>query len=55
MFQVSNIGELSDQDIRYFLKSLREVLHTLQEKGADLATPLKNKVSNLVLLPNLSN
>ena len=54
VFQVGNIGELSDQDIRYFLKSLREVLHTLQEKGADLATPLKNKVSNLVLLPNLS-
>jgi len=54
VFQVGNIGELSDQDIRYFLKSLREVLLTLQGEGADLAAPLKTKVSNLVLLPNLS-
>lgn len=54
VFQVGNIGELSDQDIRYFLKSLREVLLTLQGKAADLAAPLKTKVSNLVLLPNLS-
>ncbi len=36
VFQVGNIGELSDDDIRYFLSTLKDVLLTLQADAADL-------------------
>lgn len=51
VFQVGNIGELSDHDIRYFLTSLREVLLTLQAEAADLVAPLRLDKSNIVPLP----
>ena len=35
VFQVGNIGELSDKDIQYFLTSLRDVLLTLQQERGD--------------------
>jgi 2-aminoethylphosphonate-pyruvate transaminase len=52
VFQVGNIGELSDYDIRYFLKSLRDVLLTLQVEAADLVTPIRPKVPNLMIVPS---
>ena len=36
VFQVGNIGELSDSDIRYFLSTLRDVLLTLRAEAADM-------------------
>jgi 2-aminoethylphosphonate-pyruvate transaminase len=51
VFQVGNIGELSDQDIRYFLKSLREVLLTLQAEAADIVALIRPKVPTLVIVP----
>lgn len=52
VFQVGNIGELSDADIRYFLSSLREVLMSLQSETADLVAPLRVDVAKFVpLLP----
>lgn len=52
VFQVGNIGELSDADIRYFLSSLREVLLTLQAETADLVAPLRVAAAKIVpLLP----
>ena len=50
VFQVGNIGELSDDDIRYFLVSLRDVLLTLQAEAADLVALIRPKASNLVML-----
>ena len=51
VFQVGNIGELSEEDIRYFLNSLRDVLLTLQGESANLVAPLRPKGANLVILP----
>lgn len=51
VFQVGNIGELSDHDIRYFLTSFRDVLLTLQAEAADLVAPLRSKATNLVISP----
>lgn len=51
VFQVGNIGELSDQDIRYFLKSLRDALLTLQAEAADMVVPIKPKVPDLMIVP----
>ena len=51
VFQVGNIGELTDHDIQYFLRSLRDVLLTLQAEAADLVAPLRSKSSNLVISP----
>ncbi len=51
VFQVGNIGELSDHDIRYFLKSLRDVLLTLQAEAADMMVPIKSKIPDLMIVP----
>lgn len=51
VFQVGNIGELSDHDIRYFLKSLRDVLLTLQAEAADMVVPIKSKIPDLMIVP----
>jgi 2-aminoethylphosphonate-pyruvate transaminase len=51
VFQVGNIGELSDHDINYFLNSLRDVLLTLQTEAADLVAPIRLKVPNLTIVP----
>ena len=51
VFQVGNIGELTDHDIQYFLRSLRDVLLILQAEAADLVAPLRSKGTNLVILP----
>lgn len=51
VFQVGNIGELSDQDIQYFLNSLRDALLTLQAEAADIVAPIRQKVPNLMIVP----
>ncbi len=43
VFQVGNIGELSDDDIRYFLSTLKDVLLALQADAADLVTLVRPK------------
>lgn len=55
VFQVGNIGELSDHDIGYFLTSLRDALLTLQAEAADLVAPLRPKATNLVILPPIQS
>ena len=50
-FQVGNIGELSDDDIRYFLSTLKDVLLTLQADAADLVALVRLKHARLALLP----
>lgn len=51
VFQVGNIGELSDYDIRYFLASLKDVLLTLQAEAAHLVAAARPKTATLVRLP----
>lgn len=54
VFQVGNIGELSDYDIRFFLAALKDVLLTLQAEAAELVAPVRPKTATLVLLPSAS-
>ena len=54
VFQVGNIGELSDYDIRFFLDALKDVLLTLQAEAAELVAPVRPKTATLVLLPSAS-
>jgi 2-aminoethylphosphonate-pyruvate transaminase len=51
VFQVGNIGELSNEDIRYFLSTLKDVLLTLQADAADLVTPVRPKQMPSTVLP----
>ena len=51
VFQVGNIGELSDYDIRFFLAALKDVLLTLQAEAAELVAPVRPKAATLVMLP----
>lgn len=51
VFQVGNIGELSDYDIRFFLAALKEVLMTLQAEAAELVAPVRPTGATLVMLP----
>jgi 2-aminoethylphosphonate-pyruvate transaminase len=51
VFQVGNIGELSDYDIRFFLAALKDVLLTLQAEAAELVAPVRLKAANLGMLP----
>lgn len=51
VFQVGNIGELSDYDIRFFLAALKDVLLSLQAEAADLVAPVRPKGATLVMLP----
>ncbi|WP_245814806.1 pyridoxal-phosphate-dependent aminotransferase family protein [Litoreibacter ascidiaceicola] len=51
VFQVGNIGELSDYDIRFFLSALKDVLLTLQAEAAELVAPVQSKRTTLVMLP----
>lgn len=51
VFQVGNIGELSDYDIRFFLASLKDVLLMLQTEAAELITPASPKGATLIRLP----
>jgi 2-aminoethylphosphonate-pyruvate transaminase len=44
VFQVGNIGELSDRDIQFFISTLRDVLLELQAKAADVVAPIRPKV-----------
>ena len=46
VFQVGNIGELSDRDIQFFISTLRDVLLELQAKAADVVAPIRPKVIN---------
>ncbi|KMK63775.1 alanine--glyoxylate aminotransferase family protein [Puniceibacterium sp. IMCC21224] len=41
VFQVGNIGELSDHDIQFFLSTLRSVLLELQAKAVDGIAPIR--------------
>ena len=53
VFQVGNIGEMSDFDIRFFLQTLKEVLLTLQSEAADIVAPLRSimpKIAQVVPL-----
>ncbi|MBB5721432.1 2-aminoethylphosphonate-pyruvate transaminase [Loktanella ponticola] len=43
VFQVGNIGELSDRDIQFFLSTLRDVLLKLQAEAADVVAPIRTK------------
>lgn len=51
VFQVGNIGELSDYDIRFFLATLKDVLLTLQAEVADLVVPVRSTGAHLTVLP----
>jgi len=51
VFQVGNIGELSDYDIRFFLASLKDVLLSLQAEASELVAPVRPKGATLVMLP----
>lgn len=51
VFQVGNIGELSDYDIRFFLEALKDVLLTLQAEAADLVATVRPKGAILMMLP----
>lgn len=51
VFQVGNIGELSDDDIRYFLSTLKDVLLTLQADTADLVIPVRPNQTPPAVLP----
>lgn len=51
VFQVGNIGELSDYDIRFFLSALKDVLLTLQAEAVELVAPVRPKAAALVLPP----
>ena len=51
VFQVGNIGELSDDDIRYFLSTLKDVLLTLQAEAADLVIPVRPRQPPPAMLP----
>ena len=55
VFQVGNIGELSDGDIQYFLATLKGVLLMLQAEAADLVAPIGPipKALPPVVLPTL--
>ena len=55
VFQVGNIGELSDYDIRYFLAALKDVLLSLQAEAAELVAPARPKGASLVRLPAPQN
>jgi 2-aminoethylphosphonate-pyruvate transaminase len=52
VFQVGNIGELSDYDIRFFLATLKDVFVTLQAEVTDIMAPARAKHANLILRPN---
>ncbi len=51
VFQVGNIGELSDEEIRYFLFTLKDVLLTLQADAGGLITPIRPKQTPHAVLP----
>ncbi|MGO4909247.1 alanine--glyoxylate aminotransferase family protein [Pseudorhodobacter sp. W20_MBD10_FR17] len=51
VFQVGNIGELSDYDIRYFLAALKEVLLTLQVKAAEPMAAVISMPATVAMLP----
>ena len=51
VFQVGNIGELSDQDIQFFLTTLKDVLLTLQAEAGDLVAPVRTKGQRLFAAP----
>ncbi|MEB8385605.1 alanine--glyoxylate aminotransferase family protein [Rhodobacteraceae bacterium KMM 6894] len=43
VFQVGNIGELSERDVQFFLSTLRDVLLKLQAEAADVVAPIRPK------------
>ncbi|SDW76889.1 pyridoxal-phosphate-dependent aminotransferase family protein [Litoreibacter albidus] len=49
VFQVGNIGELSDHDTQFFVSTLRDVLLELQAKAADVVAPIQPKISKPIL------
>ena len=49
VFQVGNIGELSDGDIHFFLSTLRDVLLKLQAEAADVVAPIRPKARLLII------
>ncbi len=51
VFQVGNIGDLSDDDIRSFLSSLKDVLLTLQTEAAELVVPVRPNQTPPAVLP----
>lgn len=50
VFQVGNVGELSEYDIRFSLATLKDVLMTLQAEVADIVAPVRPKGAKLILL-----
>ncbi|KKN58597.1 hypothetical protein LCGC14_0550620 [marine sediment metagenome] len=50
VFQVGNVGELSEYDIRFSLATLKDVLMTLQAEVAYIVSPLRPKGAKLILL-----
>jgi 2-aminoethylphosphonate-pyruvate transaminase len=44
VFQVGNMGELSDRDIQFFITTLGDVLLELQSKAADVVAPIRPKL-----------
>tara|TARA_R110002020_G_scaffold77450_4_gene195467 strand:- start:6905 stop:8113 length:1209 start_codon:yes stop_codon:yes gene_type:complete len=50
VFQVGNIGELSDADIRFFLATLKDVLLALQTEASDRVAPVTRKNQRLIVL-----
>lgn len=51
VFQVGNIGELSDFDIQFFLVTLKDILLQLQSEAADFVAPLTPMNSRRLVLP----
>ncbi|MDA0653256.1 MAG: aminotransferase class V-fold PLP-dependent enzyme, partial [Proteobacteria bacterium] len=52
VFQVGNIGEMSALDIRFFLRTLKDVLLTLQVEPEDLMVPVMPLRPVLLLAPD---
>jgi 2-aminoethylphosphonate-pyruvate transaminase len=52
VFQVGNIGEMSAFDIRFFLRTLKDVLLTLQVEAEDLVVPILPSQPNLMPVPD---
>lgn len=56
VFQVGNIGEMSNFDIQFFLRTLKKVLLTLHTEAADHVVPLllpKSKPTLNLFTPNV--
>ena len=53
VFQVGNIGEMSEFDIQFFLQTLQDVLLTLQSEASDLVVPIRPPEPSRTLITHL--